>query len=736
MPLLDDVQRVWRDFVRYTGDGLPNPPVGHPLSSGGDPRSGKHNPSKGEVRDLLIDILQTMGDPSALQELLEMPGPIVTLSAVAGTGAAYTATAPANFVLKDGVFVLFTPHVDSTVATPTLSINGGGAFGIRPPVSASFAVGALKADIPVLLHFRSGGWRLAEQSGGKVGIAVLAGTGAAYTTTVSDVPLVAGQTILSVRPTATNTGPATVAINGAAPVPLLTEGFSALIANQLVSSAQYLGLYTGTNVQLIGVKSTTRPDPLSVAEQEKTAAEVQRQRTASLMPLVSGGAKNTPIQVNGAPITSWVASAGDAGRIITVANGTRWIDLRHIPQGRREGTDIHVSTGATAKLIAGSKVQTVVGPAYIRALRPTSGAYVFEAVQGSVTEDAGGLENVPARDLTLISAGQSLAAYCFQGGGLFGLQRVLADSSALYPSIWAVQGATGGSGLSADEGSSQYWWDTVANGPGPAALTWKAALDSIPVAQGKPDAIYWVHGQNTAYWMGTGQVTPANVKTWLTALFKWMRDQIDPMVRTPIILSPLGAYYAATTDKKAAAMRQVELDLIAGDPNIHLGPPYFDLPRGYKDVHLDEGGEVLQGYRLGVVLANVLYGQANPTGPKVTRIEELQSGKQYRLSIQLSVGGGGLVNDILPVGLTVLPAGADPLTANPAQIEYGFWGLNGSLWTYTLVLAETVPGGRVVWPYGVLNGIEAGRVIRDVNALPANGIGNYWPLQPVSSGAF
>lgn len=70
MPLLDDVQRVWRDFVRYTGDGLPNPPVGHPLSSGGDPRSGKNNPSKGEIRDLLIAMLQASGDPSALQAIL------------------------------------------------------------------------------------------------------------------------------------------------------------------------------------------------------------------------------------------------------------------------------------------------------------------------------------------------------------------------------------------------------------------------------------------------------------------------------------------------------------------------------------------------------------------------------------------------------------------------------------------------------------------------------------------
>lgn len=70
MPLLDDIQRVWRRFQRYTGDGLPNQPVGHPLSSGGDPRPGIFNPDKTEIQDLLIAIAQSLGDPSALASIL------------------------------------------------------------------------------------------------------------------------------------------------------------------------------------------------------------------------------------------------------------------------------------------------------------------------------------------------------------------------------------------------------------------------------------------------------------------------------------------------------------------------------------------------------------------------------------------------------------------------------------------------------------------------------------------
>lgn len=69
MPLFDDINRVFRDHVRFTGDGKPNPPAGAPLPTG-DPRSGVHNPEKFDIRELLIQILQALGDPAALQEII------------------------------------------------------------------------------------------------------------------------------------------------------------------------------------------------------------------------------------------------------------------------------------------------------------------------------------------------------------------------------------------------------------------------------------------------------------------------------------------------------------------------------------------------------------------------------------------------------------------------------------------------------------------------------------------
>ena len=73
MPLLDDINRVLRDFERYTGDGLPGAPLGAPLPTG-DPTSGRRNIPLHELRELLKAIAQALGDPSALGDLIDEIG--------------------------------------------------------------------------------------------------------------------------------------------------------------------------------------------------------------------------------------------------------------------------------------------------------------------------------------------------------------------------------------------------------------------------------------------------------------------------------------------------------------------------------------------------------------------------------------------------------------------------------------------------------------------------------------
>lgn len=54
MPTTADI--LLRDHVRYTGDGLPNEPVGKPAPVG-DPSSGVHNPSKKNLRDAVNSVV-------------------------------------------------------------------------------------------------------------------------------------------------------------------------------------------------------------------------------------------------------------------------------------------------------------------------------------------------------------------------------------------------------------------------------------------------------------------------------------------------------------------------------------------------------------------------------------------------------------------------------------------------------------------------------------------------------
>ncbi|UOA23587.1 hypothetical protein DSM110277_02016 [Sulfitobacter pontiacus] len=52
---------AFRDFVRFTGDGLPGEPVGRPLPQG-DPASGQFNPPKKQVREALLAIAGAADD--------------------------------------------------------------------------------------------------------------------------------------------------------------------------------------------------------------------------------------------------------------------------------------------------------------------------------------------------------------------------------------------------------------------------------------------------------------------------------------------------------------------------------------------------------------------------------------------------------------------------------------------------------------------------------------------------
>lgn len=62
-----EIQRVYREFRRYTGDGLPAEPLNAILPIG-DPQSGPHSPKKSEIRAAHIAVLEAVAEIAELAE--------------------------------------------------------------------------------------------------------------------------------------------------------------------------------------------------------------------------------------------------------------------------------------------------------------------------------------------------------------------------------------------------------------------------------------------------------------------------------------------------------------------------------------------------------------------------------------------------------------------------------------------------------------------------------------------
>lgn len=143
------INEVLRDFERYTGDGKPNAPIGHPLPIG-DPRSGIHNPAKFRLRELLIAILQAMGDPDALQDILNQLGGKADLNLlnaeissrqdVDNQLGVIPLSNIAAVVAPDESSTKITAEIPESLATKGVSIGGGATVRIFLPGTLSGAL--------------------------------------------------------------------------------------------------------------------------------------------------------------------------------------------------------------------------------------------------------------------------------------------------------------------------------------------------------------------------------------------------------------------------------------------------------------------------------------------------------------------------------------------------------------------------------------------------------------------
>lgn len=555
------------------------------------------------------------------------------------------------------------------------------------------------------------------------------GTGAHYTAT-SNWPLTTGVSLISFVPPVENadfpdltiTGPfGTGGATEARTVLLVGEDGLAPMPGQLRAGARYYGQYNDLAIRIIGLRRPAQSEEKRVTDEAQAGALMHTMASSALE---AGGTEDVGIKVIGAPnFSHWVASRGDRGNIILVDGGTRWIDLTHLKPGCDDPITIRAIT--LTRLRTPDQVYSVSAGTLVRVYRTTTADYVFEAIGGTVSAITA---TYPACNFSFITGGQSLASN-FLTAGLHGFQRGLLDYNGTSRAVFAIDGATGSTGLLPESaGAPGYWWnDAGAGTPGPAALAWKAALDAKPSNQPVPAFIYWAMGQNDVGYMGAG-ITLARYIAAYQALFAWMRAQIGSNV--PIIWSPLGSWDVdgAPSDDKASAIRWAEHSVRAAVTGVHFGPHTFDLPRSFYDVHPTEQGQVIQGYRLAAHVAALLYGNTPNNGPSISAVSTPDGGLSYRIDFTPGDPGDPLWRTAWVDGLAFYKPGQDPLSGADVVQTRHLWENNTRLRVW---MAEAVTGATLLWPAGTLKEARAGRYVRNTGNSPLRvGIGNHAPLKP------
>lgn len=555
------------------------------------------------------------------------------------------------------------------------------------------------------------------------------GTGAAYTAN-SNWPLITGVSLIYFVPPVDNADFPTLTITappgaGGAVEPktvlIVGEDGLAPMPGQLRAGGRYYAQYNDLAIRVIGLRRPAQSDEKRVTDE---AQAVSLMRTMAASALEAGGTEDVGIKVNGGSNHShWVASRGDRDEIILVDGGTRWIDLTHLRPGCADPIVIRAITAA--RMRTPTQNYAVPAGALVRVYRSTTADYVFDHFGGAVTSTT---DVMPACTLSFITGGQSLASN-FLTAGLHGFQRGLLDYTGTARSVFAIDGATGSTGLLPESaGGPGHWWNDSDSTPGPAALAWKAALDAKPAGQPVPSFIYWALGQNDVGFMGDS-ISIARYVDAYGALFAWMRAQLGAVV--PIIWSPLGSWDVdgAPSDEKASAIRWAEHTVRANVAGVHVGPHTFDLPRSFYDVHPTEQGQIIQGYRLAAHVAQLLYSATPNNGPSVSALTAVDGGLSYQIDFTPGDPGDPLWRTAWVDGLAFYKSGQAPLSGSAVVQTRHLWESNTRLRVW---LAEAAPGATLLWPAGTLKEAIAGRYVRNTGNSPLRvGIGNHVPLKPV-----
>jgi hypothetical protein len=120
MALQDTLDRAFREFKRYTGDGLAGEPANAPLPVG-DPSSGVHNPKKSEIRAALTEIVEVVSVPT---DAAEAAADRAEAAAVIAEAAASGVSFPVSYAVQT-----LSPSEQAQARANIGAADGGGTAG-------------------------------------------------------------------------------------------------------------------------------------------------------------------------------------------------------------------------------------------------------------------------------------------------------------------------------------------------------------------------------------------------------------------------------------------------------------------------------------------------------------------------------------------------------------------------------------------------------------------------------
>lgn len=635
---------------------------------------------------------------------------VIACTAVANVGNAYTATATGLGTLTANQRVRFIPSTTNTGAA-TLALNGGAARAIVDGKGQALQSGMLEAGQQYELIYNGTQWQMQwaiRQRFFQITAtsSLILGPSALASISVS----AAGEIILSSP------------VGG-----VLTE------VGRFDNSTGFLRLTNGLRIgstvgSAIDVYWRNNPQPFIPGLITSDALG----ETAAFVQTIERPDDSDPVYIG--TTKPYCVTAFDLGRTIVVNATGATLDL----QKWTDGQSIKIVANAACTLYSGpdktwnnqvAANRNMAVPANSIVTVTRVGTVLFYETAANVLFNSGAQA---ARDLSIATIGQSLAAYFIEHAGVGGYQAqqaLLAGAAASWPangwdsnrsSIWPINAALGSSALLEANNPSNFWW-TTAGGPGPRATEAVTKINAaVALGQPMPALLHWVQGEADRVGLAAGTTTYLQYRNAQVALFNWLRSQLS-RPSLPIVISPLGADDTNAISKGAyIAIREAQVWVTTQLANVSLAPEKYDLPRKYTDVHLTYKGTGMMGARLALAAGNILNGQSNDLGPSI-----------------LSFVGGSTTHVITfsgttqpdrpnastnpgepPVGFQLRSPG-DPVTATYYTVpSWGYaWSTNGSgNPVLTLTTTQDATGCVLAYPGTSLQEVRGRRIVRGLFA--------------------